>query len=204
MKTPIILMLLIATASQNAVAELSREQMLKRVNEMRQRIDQDSQQLENETRANIGQIRASAGDSPTVSSMRREMGSTLARISNHFRCLDLDVENNGGNTVVICGDNDGNVNGEHTTAAGNIVGAINTTLTGSRDAGPRSASGSIGSPIKIGPLGNPVNNSGQYLETNSNSASNTSLVEGDVNGFHNQSITQANGDLGDRTAVISN
>lgn len=204
MKTPIILMLLIATASQNALAGLSKEQMLKRVNEMRQRIDHDSQQQENEARANIGHIRASAGDSPTVSGMRREMGMALSRITNNFRCLDVDVENNGGNTVVICGDNDGMVNGQKTTAAGNIVGTVNTTAGGPGNVAPQGTSNGAGAPISVGALGNPVNNSGLYVETNRNSASNTSIVEGDVNGLLNQSITQANGDIGDRTAIIGN
>ena len=130
------------------------------------------------------------------------MGAALSQISNNYRCLDVDVENDGGNTVVVCGNNNGSINGENTTAAGNVIGAVNTVIGGG--VAPLGSSGGPGGAINVGPLGNPVYNSGVYTETSTNTASNTSLVEGDVNGLLNQSNTQANGDIGDRTAIVDN
>lgn len=202
MKTLLICLLLLGASSQPLAAELSKEQMLKRLYEMRQRFEREQQQEENEARANIGVIRANAGDAPTVSQMRREMGLALSQISNNYRCLDVEVENNGGNTVVVCGNNNGQIQGENTHAAGDVIGAINTVLGSASGAGGGTAG--AGGTVNLGALGNRVNNSGLYVETNSNTASNTSLVKGDVNGVLNQSNTQANGDIGNRTAVVNN
>lgn len=197
-------LLITSTAFATSAAEIPRQEMLKRIYDMRMRLDRDRQQAENEARANVGLIRPQSVDAPTVSQMRREMGASLAQISNNYRCLDVDVENNGGNTVVVCGSNNGMINGENTTAAGDIVGAINT-LQGAMQSGAdiRGAMGAAGS-VLIGPLGNPVTNSGTYIESNTNTASNNALVKGDVKAPLVQSNTQANGDIGDRTAVVRN
>lgn len=202
MKTLLICLLLLGVSSQPLAAELTKEQMLKRLYEMRQRFERERQQEENEARANIGVIRANAGDAPSVSQMRREMGLALSQISNNYRCLDVEVENNGGNTVVVCGNNNGQIQGENTHATGDVIGAINTVLGSSSGSGGGTAG--AGGTVNLGPLGNSVNNSGLYVETNSNTASNTSLVKGDVNGVLNQSNIQANGDIGNRTAVVNN
>ena len=57
----------------------------------------------------------------TVTQMRNDMQFNLAQFENNFRCLDVDVENNGGNTVVICGDSTGNITGENTAVGGDII-----------------------------------------------------------------------------------
>lgn len=107
------------------------QKMLKRLYEMRMRLDRDRMQADNEARANVRLVTqrgSKAADSPTVTQMRRDMQFHLAQFANNFRCLDVDVENNGGNTVVICGDNNGSVHGENTIAGDDIV----TFLGGNR------------------------------------------------------------------------
>ena len=203
MKTLIILMLLLCISSQSVMAEAPKKQMLKRLYEMRQRMDRDRQQDDNEARGNMGSIRTATVDSPTVSSMRREMNVALAQISNNYSCLDVDIENKGGNTVVVCGNNNGGINGQNTTAAGNVIGSVNTSAGGSTGSNANSGSGG-GGLVNIGPLGNPVYNSGTYSQSTINTSSNTSIVEGDVNGILSQSNTQAGGDIGNRTAVVNN
>ena len=102
------------------------QKMLKRLYEMRMRLDRDRIRADNEARANVRLItqtgsRATRADSPTVTQMRNDMQFHLSQFANNFRCLDVDVENNGGNTVVICGDNNGSVKGENTIAGDDIV-----------------------------------------------------------------------------------
>jgi hypothetical protein len=99
--------------------------LLQRMYEMRVRIDRDRAQKDNEARAGaprlVTQTSGHRVDSPTVSALRVQTNNQLARFEQQFRCLDVDVENNGGNTVVICGNNSGDVNGTNVSAGGDMV-----------------------------------------------------------------------------------
>jgi hypothetical protein len=98
--------------------------LLQRIYQMRMRHDQERQQAENEARANVRLATQSGNpgaDSPTVSQMRQQTSVQLARYEQRFRCLDVDVNSNGGNTVVICGDNAGDIEGSNTSAGRDLV-----------------------------------------------------------------------------------
>jgi len=100
--------------------------LLKRIYQMRMRYDAERLQKENEARANVRLVTQSGSqavqaDNPTVTQLRRDTNVALARFEQSFRCLDVDVENNGGNTTVICGSNSGDVEGTNVQAGRDIV-----------------------------------------------------------------------------------
>ncbi len=107
-------------------AKPSKEQvMLQRIYEMRMRFEQERAQRDAEARANV-RLQTQGGlagraDSPTVSGLRQQTNQSLARFESSFRCLDVDVEANSGNTVVICGDNSGDISGRNVSAERDIV-----------------------------------------------------------------------------------
>ncbi len=110
---------------QQATARPSEDQLLlKRIYELRMRFERERIQAENEARANVRLITQSPGrraDSPTVTGLRSQTNAQLARFEQQFRCLDVDVESNSGNTVVICGDNSGDISGTNVSAGRDIV-----------------------------------------------------------------------------------
>ena len=114
------------TAPQAQAQGPSKEQiLLQRVYEMRMRFEQERAQRDAEARANV-RLQTQGGlagrvDSPTVSGLRQQTNQQLARFESSFRCLDVDVEANSGNTVVICGDNSGDINGTNVSAQRDIV-----------------------------------------------------------------------------------
>jgi hypothetical protein len=90
------------------------------------RNDAERQRAENEARANVRLVtqsgsRAIQADNPTVTQLRRDTNVALARFEQSFRCLDVDVENNGGNTVIICGSNSGDIEGTNVAAGRDLV-----------------------------------------------------------------------------------
>ena len=119
--------ILVCTMPSLVLADQEADQkMLKRLYEVRMRLDRDRLQADNEARANVrllaqGRSIATRADNPTVTQMRNDMRFQLAQFANSFRCLDVDVENNGGNTVVICGDNNGSVSAKNTIAGDDII-----------------------------------------------------------------------------------
>ena len=115
-----------AQTPQQGQAKPSKEQvMLQRIYEMRMRFEQERAQRDAEARANV-RLQTQGGlagraDSPTVSGLRQQTNQSLARFESSFRCLDVDVEANSGNTVVICGDNSGDISGRNVSAERDIV-----------------------------------------------------------------------------------
>lgn len=112
-------------AAEPALADRETDKaLLQRIYQMRLRHDQERQQAENEARANV-RLATQAGrpgaDSPTVSQMRQQTSVQLARYEQRFRCLDVDVDSQGGNTVVICGDNSGDIEGSNTSAGRDLI-----------------------------------------------------------------------------------
>jgi len=106
------------------VQEPPSRERLKRVHEMRLRLEQERRNAENEARASVQsavQTSHYGFDNPTVTQMRQDTAVQLARFEQSFRCLDVDVQNNGGNTVVICGGNSGDIQGNNTSAGGDLV-----------------------------------------------------------------------------------
>lgn len=129
----LLLIALLACSAAPAPVMADREAdqaMLKRIYQMRMRHDQERQQAENEARANVRLMTQSGtpgADSPTVTQMRQQTNVSLARFEQSFRCLDVDVENNGGNTVVVCGSNSGDIEGTNTSAGRDLINVGGTT-----------------------------------------------------------------------------
>jgi len=103
------------------------QQLLQRIYQMRMRFEQERAQNENVARANVRLLGQSGRgtrqgiDSPTVTSLRQQTNQQLARFESQFQCLDVEVEANSGNTVVICGDNTGDISGTNVSAQRDIV-----------------------------------------------------------------------------------
>ena len=133
MKTILKILLLTSTiliaptgyAEQQAAAAPSEEQLLlRRIYELRMRFERERSQAENQARANVRLVTQTPGSrtySPTVTGLRSQTNAQLARFEQQFRCLDVDVESNSGNTVVICGDNSGDISGTNVSADRDIV-----------------------------------------------------------------------------------
>jgi hypothetical protein len=131
MKIVLIYSLLLALVGplvpEQAHADREADQaLLKRIYQMRMRNDAERQRKENEARANVRLVtqtgsRAVQADNPTVTQLRRDTNVSLARFENTFRCLDVEVENNGGNTTVICGSNSGDIDESNISAGRDIV-----------------------------------------------------------------------------------
>lgn len=130
---PIIIVIVFASAVTDSVqadqrqnAKPTAEQLLlQRIYQMRVRFEQERARAENEARANVrlisqGGLRAGV-DSPTVTGLRQQTNQQLSRFESQFQCLDVEVEGNSGNTVVICGDNAGDINGTNVSAQRDIV-----------------------------------------------------------------------------------
>ncbi len=123
----IAVFLFCATAAMQGIAETRRDAdraLLQRMYQMRLAYDQERARRENEARANVRLVTQSPGkgvDSPTVSSLRAQTSAQLVRYEQQFRCLDVDVDSDGGNTVVICGDNSGDITGSNVSADRDIV-----------------------------------------------------------------------------------
>ena len=113
--------------SQPEIEQQQKQQLLQRVYQMRMRFEQERAQNENNARANVrlitdgGRGLASGVDSPTVSGLRQQTNQQLARFESQFQCLDVEVEATSGNTVVICGDNTGDISGTNVSAERDIV-----------------------------------------------------------------------------------
>jgi hypothetical protein len=116
-----------ADQSQQQAEAAAKQQLLQRVYQMRMRFEQERAQADNEARANVRLITDSGRgpnrgvDSPTVTGLRQQTNQQLARFESKFECLDIDVEANSGNTVVICGDNSGDINGTNVLAERDII-----------------------------------------------------------------------------------
>ena len=131
MKTALIISLLLAFVAPIVPGAAHADQeadeaLLKRIYQMRMRYDAERQRKENEARANVQLVtqsgsRAVQADNPTVTQLRRDTNVSLARFEQSFRCLDVEVENNGGNTTVICGSNSGDIEGTNVQAGRDLV-----------------------------------------------------------------------------------
>ena len=107
-----------------AQAKQAKQEMLQRMYNMRIRFEQERAAQENQARANVRlatQDNYRHIDAPTVSGLRAQTNVQLSRFEQQFRCLDVDVEDNSGNTVVICGDNHGDISGRNVSAERDIV-----------------------------------------------------------------------------------
>ncbi|NKB98989.1 MAG: hypothetical protein GKR90_10935 [Pseudomonadales bacterium] len=114
-----------ATAETKQLSPAEVKQLkLQRIYNLRMQIEQERARNENEARNNVRlvtQQNPRSIDSPSVSAYRQDTRQQLTRFEQQFRCLDVDVDSNGGNTVVICGDNSGDISGSNTSAGRDLV-----------------------------------------------------------------------------------
>jgi len=118
MKTLICILLL--TVGLAAAADPAKDEQLRRVSGIRAKFEQDQIRADQDGMARVPLANA-AMDSPTVTEMRRDMGTSLTQIQQNYRCMKIDVDNTAGNTTIICGNSNGDVKSEHTTAARDVV-----------------------------------------------------------------------------------
>ena len=114
-------------ASERQRQQQAKQALLKRIYEARMRLDRDRANNDIAARNNVQLIRQNTNltaDAPTVRQMRQETAAQLARFEQSLRCLDVDVESNGGNTVVICGGNSGDISGENVSAGRDIIAPV--------------------------------------------------------------------------------
>ena len=113
-----------AEQTQKPTAQELRQQQLQRIYNLRMQIEQERARDEAEARANVRlhtdpSPRSNAA--PSVGFYRQDTRQQLARFEQQFRCLDVDVDSQGGNTVVICGDNSGDISGKNVSAGRDLI-----------------------------------------------------------------------------------
>ena len=117
------------TATSETASAADRD-LLKRLHGMRVQMDNERTRKDNDARANGSMVRPKIGqtasrrggsDAPTVNDMRSAMSMTMTRFQQSYRCLEIDAANENGNTVVVCGDNNGTINNERTEAGRDII-----------------------------------------------------------------------------------
>lgn len=123
----LVVLVILSLIVDRAVAQSapsSEQQLLQKMVQMRVQLERERAGRDNEARANVrlpGPGIAAAADNPTVSGLRAQTGQQLSLLEQQFRCLDVDFKANGGNTVVICGNNSGDINGSNVSADRDIV-----------------------------------------------------------------------------------
>lgn len=123
------LLLVLLTASVHGVADTGAKEdpervLLQKMYQLRMAYEQERARRDNEARANVRlvtQTDPGRVDTPTVTGLRAQTNAQLTRFEQQFRCLDVEVDNGGGNTVVICGDNSGDISGNNVSAGNDIV-----------------------------------------------------------------------------------
>lgn len=101
-----------------------RQQLLQKMYALRMRLEQERARAENEARANVrlvSQANPATIDSPTVSALRQQTDVKLTQLEQTFRCLDVNANAGGGNSVIVCGDNSGDIRTSNITADGDVV-----------------------------------------------------------------------------------
>jgi hypothetical protein len=99
---------------------------LKRVYDMRMRMEAERRARDNEARA-LGGVNAGlvGADDPTVTQMRAQMSEQLKSLANQFACNDIKVDNGKGNTQVFCNSTvGGDVSSRRTEVGGDQVNVI--------------------------------------------------------------------------------
>ena len=113
-----------ADQTQKPTAQELRQQQLQRIYNLRMQIEQERARDEAEARANV-RLHTDPGPrsnaAPSVGFYRQDTRQQLARFEQQFRCLDVDVDSQGGNTVVICGDNSGDISGKNVSAGRDLI-----------------------------------------------------------------------------------
>ena len=116
------------TEAQSGNAK-AKQELLKRIYNARIQLERERNLRDNEARANaLRRAPTLTADKPTVQQLRQDTYQRLSHLENNFRCLDVDVNAQGGNTVIICGGNSGDISGSNTSAGRDIDNGTYVTL----------------------------------------------------------------------------
>lgn len=89
-----------------AEAEEEAQQQLRRtIRQMRTLFEQEDAQAQAMARGNTQSLQLASMDMPTIGAMREQLSRQFERLED--RCFGMDAKVNGGNLIVICGDNAG-------------------------------------------------------------------------------------------------
>jgi hypothetical protein len=132
------------TTSATIAGEESVLTLRRNLSTLRQAMEQEQAQDETLTRLQPPLVALATGDPSSLASLRGNLGAALSKLDN--RCIGVDAHVNGGNLILICGDNSGsasNANVQTTTglpiAAADPGLAPGTSIPAQR---PMSAGGS--------------------------------------------------------------
>jgi hypothetical protein len=98
----------------------AQQQLRQTLRQMRALFEQEDAQAQAMARANTQSVSIASADVPSIGLMREQLSRQLERLEE--RCFGMDAKVNGGNLIVICGDNAG------TAENANIGGGNNTTV----------------------------------------------------------------------------
>lgn len=87
------------------VEEQAQQQLRRTLRQMRTLFEQEDAQADAIARGNTQTMQLASTDRPTIGTMRDQLTQQFERLED--RCFGMDAKVNGGNLIVICGDNAG-------------------------------------------------------------------------------------------------
>jgi hypothetical protein len=92
-------------ASAAEAEEEAQQQLRRTLRQMRTLFEQEDAQAEAIARGNTQSLQLASTDMPSIGAMREQLSRQFERLED--RCFGMDAKVNGGNLIVICGDNAG-------------------------------------------------------------------------------------------------
>jgi hypothetical protein len=108
------------SAEQASQAAQELAQLQRNVHEMRRIFENDRAQRKALRRANSGPLIIDSRDAPGIGTMRAELSQSLDRLAS--RCFGNEIDADGGNVILICGNNAG------TAESSNVTNSAYTTV----------------------------------------------------------------------------
>jgi len=91
--------------SPGEAEEQAQRQLRQTLRQMRTLFEQEDAQAEAIARSNTQSLQLASTDLPSIGAMREQLSRQFERLED--RCFGMDAKVNGGNLIVICGDNAG-------------------------------------------------------------------------------------------------
>lgn len=113
-----VLAVALTLAATRAAADEPNEQQVaaqlqRNIHDIRAVLERERAQNEANKRANVRPLVIESIDSPGIGLMREQIAQSFERLEN--RCFGIDVEVQGGNALVICGNNNGQAENSNVT-----------------------------------------------------------------------------------------
>ena len=109
----------VAEVSAAQAEEEAQQQLRRTIRQMRTLFEQEDAQAQAIARGNTQSVQLASMDMPSIGAMREQLSRQFERLED--RCFGMDAKVNGGNLIVICGDNAGSAenanigSGNHST-----------------------------------------------------------------------------------------